>query len=416
MRKTIMQNHRRFLAALATLAFAVPAQAQSITFTRNGPAILLENEPNSASIGGFGSSLTIQFSPALIGSVGTGAGAYSTWWSEWGDEPYQRWSDYGYGTAQAGAWYSAQLDTIYGPSVNTILVTIPIFRTRAATSWAKITGWPYVDCEAAGNSMHEGPGWAGCRSFVDASGEEMSKSIPEEVYDESEVQLYMSRTPGTSYWTIWGGQQLFVNTSFIKAYARTVVSSDDWYGGQVQGWASSSIADAVGFGIPTSTIDPGIVYGTASVPRLTAPLSNHAVKIQLRATGSSTDIKVLKNAVFLQGNRFWIGAGGLSGNHDVIVSRKGCLRKKVSEISLTPNQLTNATFTLVLGDVNGDNVINSTDSAAVSARIGATSADPYWFDPGTGGLSAYDCDVDEDGAVDAEDLDIVMDNLNQVGN
>ena len=91
-------------------------------------------------------------------------------------------------------------------------------------------------------------------------------------------------------------------------------------------------------------------------------------------------------------------------------------RKKIS-ISLTPGSLSYiGSVTTYLGDVNGDNIIISSDTSQLTNYLGVSSGSSRW-NAGDETLSAIgkDCDLNGDGTVNSTDLSIAQANLNVVG-
>ena len=68
------------------------------------------------------------------------------------------------------------------------------------------------------------------------------------------------------------------------------------------------------------------------------------------------------------------------------------------------------------GDINGDNIIDSTDTALITAYLGSTPSSSSWLYPAPNtDYCGKDCDLNGDGIVNSTDLAIAQANLNQVG-
>ncbi len=111
-----------------------------------------------------------------------------------------------------------------------------------------------------------------------------------------------------------------------------------------------------------------------------------------------------------------IGFDVSSGTYYLTISGQSMLRKKIS-VTLVAGSLSNiGSVTTYLGDVNGDNIINSSDTSQITNYLGVSSGSSRW-DAGDETLSVIgkDCDLNGDGTVNSTDLSIAQANLNVVG-
>jgi len=102
---------------------------------------------------------------------------------------------------------------------------------------------------------------------------------------------------------------------------------------------------------------------------------------------------------------FFSSGAGANGIYDVSVKVGTWLRKRVSA-DLNGGSATGLTFSLVNGDINGDNVVSLADFAALRAAFGSTSVSANW-NPAA--------DLNGDGAVSLADFAILRRNFGRTG-
>lgn len=108
--------------------------------------------------------------------------------------------------------------------------------------------------------------------------------------------------------------------------------------------------------------------------------------------------------------------GLTTGTYLVKISAAGMLTKQIS-VTLQPGTTNSfGTVTTWLGDINGDNTIDSTDTALINKYLNVSSGSTRWTigdmdDDYTGA----DCDLNNDNVVDSTDLAIATANLNKTG-
>jgi hypothetical protein len=93
------------------------------------------------------------------------------------------------------------------------------------------------------------------------------------------------------------------------------------------------------------------------------------------------------------------------GTYTVTAKASHWLRKAAAGVTITPQGFTQS-FTLVNGDVNGDNAVTLGDFADLRAAFGSSSGDPNW-NPAA--------DLNGDGAVTLADFAILRGNFGQAG-
>ncbi len=101
------------------------------------------------------------------------------------------------------------------------------------------------------------------------------------------------------------------------------------------------------------------------------------VTVELRPAGSSSAVDSQTLLLDASGH-FSLRTAAPDGSYDIAVKGPHWLRQKVGSRSLTYLGISNLAFTLVNGDVNGDNAVSLADFTALRAAFGSSSGDPNW--------------------------------------
>lgn len=136
----------------------------------------------------------------------------------------------------------------------------------------------------------------------------------------------------------------------------------------------------------------GMPYQTARIT-LTDPSTGGTIEVHSEPSLKSGSFNYIPDAC--------------SGTYDVKLVVTGALQKAVRSVTTATNTINTLNYNLTLGDVNGDNSINSLDVSAVQSKIGKTSAEDDWEMPDASGIIPAVCDLNGDGIVDASDVAIV---------
>lgn len=119
-----------------------------------------------------------------------------------------------------------------------------------------------------------------------------------------------------------------------------------------------------------------------------------------------------------------IGGGGpksyqifvpISGTFDVYVKGSNWLQKRIPNVSVGPLGVTGLSFSLVNGDINGDNAVDLMDFDVFSEYYDKTSSDADWTVVGANGSRPIDADLDGDNAVTLLDFDVFSKNFDASG-
>jgi probable HAF family extracellular repeat protein len=147
------------------------------------------------------------------------------------------------------------------------------------------------------------------------------------------------------------------------------------------------------------------VAGTVSLQSFTGDVTQVPVVIEIRSPGTTAVVQT--QTVRLNANGTFQFCTTLSGTYDVAVKASHWLRKTISNVTLTGDSFTSGVnFSLINGDVNGDNTINLADLMAVSAAWRSTSGSSNW-NP--------NADLNGDGVVNLADWMIVAKNWRKSG-
>ncbi len=257
---------------------------------------------------------------------------------------------------------------------------------------------------------HSGTSWFRHRAKAQIADDDgaASQANPNPVVSKKKLAKYHSVN-----WTdsTYGYYHCFV------AYNTKDLSADSW---------------AVYNGSHTGNIPEGTGSGTAYNKATFASAkfgTGSSAGLQLNALGSLSDRNLLLSLTNQYGSPldeyFNDTVGGLSdlefdisssGTYFVTISGQGMLRKKIS-VTLVPGSTANiGNVATYLGDINGDNIIDSADTAAINSYLGVSSGTNRWIYGDSGSdVCGRDCDLNNDGIVNSADLAIATANLNRVG-
>lgn len=125
------------------------------------------------------------------------------------------------------------------------------------------------------------------------------------------------------------------------------------------------------------TVAPGkIVRGSLGTNGRTS-LAGESVTILVRNVGSGTNLRTYDVVVKSDGT-YEFSTDLAAGSYDLYAKHRATLRKKLANASLGASGLNGASFTLINGDVNGDNSINVADFLAFRAAFGSSPASNNW--------------------------------------
>lgn len=152
------------------------------------------------------------------------------------------------------------------------------------------------------------------------------------------------------------------------------------------------------------TPDAGVA-GSVSLGDFTGDATKVPIEIEIREAG--TTIVLQRQTVNLQADGTFSVPSALVGTYDVAAKGPHWLRRRISNVVLTGSGfVAGLSFSLVNGDVNGDNNINLADAAAISLAWRTKPGDPKY------NASA---DLNGDGSINVADAAIVAKNWRKSG-
>ncbi len=101
------------------------------------------------------------------------------------------------------------------------------------------------------------------------------------------------------------------------------------------------------------------------------------VTVQIRPVGSVNPVDTQVVMLDALGN-FSLVTHVPSGTYDVAVKGSHWLRKKIGNVAISPAGLSGLSFTLVNGDVNGDNAVTLGDFTQLRSAFGSSPGDANW--------------------------------------
>jgi hypothetical protein len=102
------------------------------------------------------------------------------------------------------------------------------------------------------------------------------------------------------------------------------------------------------------------------------------------------------------------------GTYRFTVKSKCYLRRAKDNIEAY-NPPADLTFSLIPGDIDGDNVVSIYDYIYLSDNFDKSSSDPDWMTAGQGGISPMECDIDGDGVISIADYILLSENFEALG-
>ncbi|MCS7311173.1 MAG: dockerin type I domain-containing protein, partial [Armatimonadetes bacterium] len=144
------------------------------------------------------------------------------------------------------------------------------------------------------------------------------------------------------------------------------------------------------------------VAGTVDLQDFGGDPTTQSVTIEIRNTGSTSPLET--HVVTLNSSNQYAFDTTLSGTFDVAAKGSHWLRQTKGSVSITTNVTVD--FSLVNGDVDGDNEVSLIDFGELIAAFGSAPGDAIW-NP--------NADLDGDGDVSLLDFGILLRNFGAVG-
>lgn len=147
----------------------------------------------------------------------------------------------------------------------------------------------------------------------------------------------------------------------------------------------------------------GAVSGTVDLQGVVTPVGA-PVSIQVRELGSGTVVGSY-DVLLAQGGAFTF-ATQLVGDFHLSLKSPTHLRRTSGPFSISPSGATGLAFSLINGDVNGDNTVNLQDFLVLRAAFGSSQGSQHW-NP--------NADLNRSGTVDVQDFLILRVNFGRSG-
>ena len=171
--------------------------------------------------------------------------------------------------------------------------------------------------------------------------------------------------------------------------------------GQIAGFAYDAATGAEHAVLLTPDAE---VAGTVALLDFVGDATKVPVVIELRLPGTTTVVQ--RQTVFLKAGGEFSFLSSLTGTYDVAAKASHWLRQRLPNVTLSSTGKSGLSFSLVNGDVNGDNAINFLDLEQVSDAWHSTPSSSNW-NP--------NADLNGTGTVDLADWLIVAKNWRKSG-
>lgn len=146
------------------------------------------------------------------------------------------------------------------------------------------------------------------------------------------------------------------------------------------------------------------VSGQISLGDFGGTVTGRSVTLELRTPGTSTVLET--KTVTLAADGSFSFTTSRTGTVDLTAKASHWLRARRTNVALSGTSVTGQNFTLINGDVDGDNAVTVFDYDALSAAFDTSAGQPGW-NP--------EADLDGDGSVTVFDYDILSGNFDREG-
>lgn len=144
--------------------------------------------------------------------------------------------------------------------------------------------------------------------------------------------------------------------------------------------------------------EAGSVSGTVQYQNFVGDITQHPLTVKITNPGSATVLETQTVTPNIGGTYSFVSS--LRGTYDIYFKADHWLRAKKASITISSSSTKNVAVSLVNGDCNGDNSVDSSDYFVLSDAYETTAASPTW--------NAL-ADLNGDGTVDAGDYFILSD-------
>jgi len=146
------------------------------------------------------------------------------------------------------------------------------------------------------------------------------------------------------------------------------------------------------------------VSGRLTLGQFDGPVAGRSATLELRTPGTTTLLETKNVTLAVDGSYSF--STTRTGLVDLTAKASHWLRARRTNVNLTGATVINQHFTLVNGDIDGDNAVTVFDYDALSLAFDTFTGQPGWN---------AEADLDGDGAVTVFDYDILSQNFDQTG-
>lgn len=159
-------------------------------------------------------------------------------------------------------------------------------------------------------------------------------------------------------------------------------------------------------------IQPGAIHGNVQLQDWLGAVGGTPIVIQVRDT-NGTVLETL-NAVLDADGNFETNTTK-RGTLDIVVKASHWLAKKLPNVEMTDFGSYGLAWSLVNGDIDGDNIVSLLDYDKFSTYFDKSSSDSDWNTPDGDGVRPSDTDLDGDQFVSLLDYDLFSDHYDEMG-
>jgi len=155
----------------------------------------------------------------------------------------------------------------------------------------------------------------------------------------------------------------------------------------------------------TVTLSPATaVSGSVTLQDFVGTVTGTQVKVELRTPGTTTVVATYNATLDASGNYTFNAAQ--NGTFDVTVKASHWLKTKVANVVISGSSSSVSAVSLINGDVDGNNTVNTADQTALTIAFRSKPASANWN---------ANADLNGDGQVSASDQAILGKNFNKTG-
>lgn len=145
-------------------------------------------------------------------------------------------------------------------------------------------------------------------------------------------------------------------------------------------------------------ISQATVSGRVNLSNWSATTTGIPVTFELFPAGGTSPIQTITTTLNSTGSYSFVAGIPTTGQYDLRAKASHWLGQKLSPVTVSATGAINVNFTLINGDVDGDNEVGGGDLSELSSAFQSVAGDPNWN---------VNADLDGDGEVGSSDLSIL---------